>query len=287
MKVASFVHQGRASYGVVSGGRVHDLGRVLGADCPTLREAIARGEVTAARAQGASSLALAEVTLLPPIPHPDKIICIGLNYRAHAAEGGFKVPEHPSVFVRLTSTLAAAESPMVLPVMSSDFDYEGELAVIIGRPGRHIDKAAALRHVFGYSCFNDGSLRDIQFKHSLTAGKNFPSTGAFGPWIATADEIPDPSQLTLTTCVNGREVQHRAVSDMIFDVPAIIAYVSQWAPLLPGDVIATGTPEGVGFARKPPLWLRAGDTVEVEISGIGTLRNPVVGEPPAPPEGKH
>jgi 2-keto-4-pentenoate hydratase/2-oxohepta-3-ene-1,7-dioic acid hydratase in catechol pathway len=167
---------------------------------------------------------------------------------------------------------------MVRPILSGDFDYEGELAIIIGKGGHHIAKTDALTHVFGYACFNDGSLRDYQFKHSLAVGKNFPSTGGFGPWIATSDTIPDPSKLTLTTRVNGAQVQHKGIDDMIFDVPSIISYVSSWTALVPGDVIATGTPEGVGFARKPPLWLKAGDTVEVEISGIGVLRNPIIAE---------
>ena len=278
MKLATFEYAGRKSYGVVADDRVHDLGKRFGASCPTLRKAIESNAFAGLTLDGNPTLRLSEVTLLPPITDPDKIICIGLNYRAHAAEGGHAVPENPSVFARLTNTLVASGSPMILPSVSSDFDYEGELAVVIGKAGRHITPTRALEHVFGYSCFNDGSLRDIQFKHSLTAGKNFPSTGGFGPWIVTADEIPDPAKMTLTTRVNGKQVQHKGIDDMIFDVAAIIAYVSRWTPLGPGDVISTGTPEGVGFARKPPLWLRVGDTVEVEISGIGTLRNPVAAE---------
>jgi len=279
MKLASFEIGGRASYGVVVGDKVFDLGRRLNARYPGLRSAIAAGLVDAASTPtDAPDYALAEVTLLPPVPDPQKIICIGLNYRAHAAEGGFKVPEFPSVFSRFTNTLVASGLPLVKPRSSGDFDYEGELAIIIGRGGRHIPDAAALGHVFGYTCFNDGSVRDYQFKHSLTAGKNHPCTGGLGPWIVTSDEIPDPSRLTLITRVNGREVQRKGTDDMIFDVPAIIAYVSGWTTLCPGDVIATGTPEGVGFARKPPLWLVPGDIVEVDISGIGVLINHVVAE---------
>lgn len=279
MKLASYTAQGRQSYGVVVGDRVHDLGRRLGASVPTLRAAIASDALDAAArdASGKSAdYALREVQLLPPIIDPDKIICIGLNYKAHAAEGGFKIPEFPQLFSRLTNTLVAHAAPMIRPRQSGDFDYEGELAIVIGRAGRHIAPKDALGHVFGYACFNDGSIRDFQFKHSLTAGKNFLSTGGFGPWIVTADEIPDPSRLTLTTRVNGAQVQHKGIDDLIFDVPTIISYVSSWTQLLPGDVIATGTPEGVGFARKPPLWLKPGDTVEIEISQIGVLRNPVV-----------
>lgn len=281
MRWASWSASGRNSYGAVVGDRVIDLGRSLGSSHPTLRAAIADGVLERLAGELASTQAdceLSEVKLLPPIIDPDKIICIGLNYRAHAAEGGFKIPEYPQLFSRLTNTLVAHGAPMIRPKISGDFDYEGELAIVIGRPGRHITAKDALEHVFGYACFNDGSIRDIQFKHSLTAGKNFPSTGGFGPWIVTADEIPEPAQLTLTTRVNGVQLQHRGIDDMIFDVPAIIAYVSSWTPLVPGDVIATGTPEGVGFARKPPLWLKPGDTVEVEISRIGTLRNPIEAE---------
>jgi 2-keto-4-pentenoate hydratase/2-oxohepta-3-ene-1,7-dioic acid hydratase in catechol pathway len=282
MDIASFVSGGKPSFGLVVDDRVIDLAPRVGV--ATLRDAIAAGSVMAAAktAQGndqaMQALPLAAVTLLPPIPNPSKIVCIGLNYRAHAAEAGLKLPENPSLFLRLNNTLTAHGAPLVRTSLSSNFDYEGELAIVIGKAGRHIAKSAALDHVFGYACFNDGSIRDFQFKHSVTVGKNFPSTGGFGPWIATADAIPDPAKLTLTTRVNGMQVQHKGLDDMIFDVPAIIAYVSSWTKLEPGDVIATGTPEGVGFARKPPLWLKPGDTVEVEISSIGVLRNSVIAE---------
>lgn len=278
MKLASFRAGDRASYGIIAGDAIIDLGAKFGPRYPTLRTAIAAGLIGDALAASAPDLRLDGVTLLPPITDPGKIVCIGLNYHAHAAEGGFKVPEFPSVFGRFANTLAASGQPLIRPAHSGDFDYEGELAVVIGRGGRHIRAADALRHVFGYTCFNDGSVRDFQFKHSLTAGKNHPSTGGFGPWITDAGEIPDPSRLTLVTRVNGREVQRKGTDDMIFNVPAIIEYVSGWTDLAPGDVIATGTPEGVGFARKPPLWLEAGDTVEVEISSIGVLVNPVAAE---------
>lgn len=283
MNLASFVSGERRSFGLVTDDHVIDLASATGA--PTLRDAIAAGTImpAATAAQRSSEgegegQPLSAVQLLPPIPNPEKIICIGLNYRAHAAEAGLKVPEHPSVFVRLTNTLSGQGGSLIRPRSSANFDYEGELAVIIGKRGRHIDRSKALEHVFGYACFNDGSVRDFQFKHSLTAGKNFPSTGGFGPWITTADAIPDPAQLTLTTRLNDTQVQHKNIADMIFDVPAIIAYVSSWTELAPGDVIATGTPEGVGLGRKPPLWMKPGDTIEVEISGIGLLRNTVVAE---------
>ncbi len=179
--------------------------------------------------------------------------------------------------MRFTDTLAANGAPLVRPTVSDNFDFEGELALIIGKGGRHIAEDRALDHVAGYACFNDGSIRDWQ-KHSVSAGKNFPSTGGFGPWMVTKDEIPDPAALTLTTRLNGAEVQHAGTDMLIFPIPRLIAYVSAFTALNPGDVIATGTPEGVGLTRTPPLWMKPGDVVEVEISGIGTLRNPVVAE---------
>jgi len=281
MKLVSFAISGRTSYGIVSGKDIIDLGLRWGERFPTLRSAIAGGafaKLATELSDAAVDFPITSVTLLPPIPDPDKIICVGLNYKDHAAESGSKIPDYPAVFTRLTNTLVGHVSPMICPKVSGDFDYEGELALIVGTPGRHIAERDALAHVFAYSCFNDGSIRDYQFKHSLAAGKNFVATGGFGPWLVTADEIPDPSQLTLSTRINGVTLQHKKTSDMIFDVPAIIAYLSTWTELIAGDVITTGTPEGVGFSRKPPLWLKPGDSVEVDISGIGVLRNPVVGE---------
>jgi 2-keto-4-pentenoate hydratase/2-oxohepta-3-ene-1,7-dioic acid hydratase in catechol pathway len=279
MKLVSFALSGRPSYGIVVGDGIFDLGRRLGERYPTLRAAISGGVIGEAAAAGtAPDLALSQVTLLPPIPDPDKIICAGLNYRAHAAEAGGKPPENPPIFLRLVDTLVGHEGAMIRPRISGDFDYEGELALVIGKAGRHIAKSAALQHVFGYACFNDGSIRDIQFKHSIAAGKNFHATGGFGPWIVTADEIPDPSRLHLATRLNGKQVQHTGIDDLIFDISTLISYCSQWTPLVPGDVISTGTPSGVGFARKPPLWMKPGDVVEVEIDDIGILRNRIAAE---------
>jgi 2-keto-4-pentenoate hydratase/2-oxohepta-3-ene-1,7-dioic acid hydratase in catechol pathway len=272
---------GRRSYGFVRGDDIVDLGRRWGDRCLTLRDAIAEdafGKASSKWKDAKADHSMMSVTLLPPIPNPDKIICIGLNYKDHAAESGSKIPEHPAVFLRLSNTLVGHGSPMICPKVSRDFDYEAELALVIGKPGRYISERDALNHVFGYACFNDGSIRDYQFKHSLDVGKNFGATGGFGPWLVTRDEIPDPSQLMLSTRINGVRFQHKSTSDMIFSVPAIIAYVSTWTELVAGDVITTGTPEGVGFSRKPPLWLKPSDSVEIEISGIGTLRNPVVAE---------
>jgi 2-keto-4-pentenoate hydratase/2-oxohepta-3-ene-1,7-dioic acid hydratase in catechol pathway len=281
MKLASFVAGKHPSYGVVEEAGIIDMGRRLGSRFSTLRAAIAAnalGDIGREATGARPDFALADVEMVPPIPDPDKIICIGLNYRAHAAEAGVAVPENPSLFLRLTNTLVGDGGAMIRPRRSSDFDYEGELAVVIGKSGRHIANAHALEHVAGYACFNDGSLRDYQFKHSVAVGKNFYATGGFGPWIATAEEIPDPSQLTVTTRLNGTEVQHGRTDDLIFDVASIIAYVSSFTRLVPGDVISTGTPHGVGFARKPPVWMKPGDTVEVEISRIGVLRNIIIAE---------
>jgi 2-keto-4-pentenoate hydratase/2-oxohepta-3-ene-1,7-dioic acid hydratase in catechol pathway len=182
----------------------------------------------------------------------------------------------------LAGTLVAHDKPILRPLVSENFDYEGELAIIIGRSGRHLAEADALDHIFGYSCFMDGSVRDYQFDHSVAAGKNFTSTAGFGPWIVTADEVGDPSALEIATRLSGKEVQRGHTSDMLFGAASLVAYLSRIMPLEPGDVIATGTPEGVGFARKPPLWMRPGDVVEVEISAVGMLRNLVEQEVEGP-----
>jgi 2-keto-4-pentenoate hydratase/2-oxohepta-3-ene-1,7-dioic acid hydratase in catechol pathway len=275
MKLASYAVDGRWTWGAVVGDGLVDLGPRYGA---TLRAAIASGALAeiAASIQGVpASRPQSSVTFLPTITDADKIICIGKNYKAHVAEGGGKPLEFPSVFIRFASSQVGHGQPLRLSKLSSDYDYEGELALVIGTRGRHIPRDRALAHVAGYTCFNEACYRDFQFKHSLTVGKNFTASGAFGPWMTTADEIPDPAALELTTRLNGIQVQHASVSELIFDVPYLISYLSGIMQLEPGDVIVTGTPEGVGFARTPPLWLKAGDSVEVEISRIGSLRNKV------------
>jgi len=211
------------------------------------------------------------------IPNPDKILCIGVNYASHAGEVGRELPPQPSVFSRLHNTLVAHNGNIIRPSSSIAFDFEGELAVVIGTRCRHVPRGQALSVVAGYTCFFDGSVRDFQ-KHSVTAGKNFPATGPLGPWMVTADVITDPQALELTTRLNGTVVQHDTTDHMIFDVATIIEYLSTITWLEPGDIIATGTPDGVGLGRKPPLWMKAGDKVEVEISGIGTLGINVIDE---------
>jgi 2-keto-4-pentenoate hydratase/2-oxohepta-3-ene-1,7-dioic acid hydratase in catechol pathway len=275
MRLVSFRRDGVEGWGAAAGDGIVDMGARL--KIKSLKAALA-AEALAGEINAKPDFALASVTLLPPIPDPGKIICIGLNYRGHVSEGGDTLPQFPSLFTRFADTLVGHDQAIVRPLVSTALDYECELALVIGRPGRHIARQEAMRHVAGYACFNDASVRDYQVSHSLPAGKNFFATGGFGPWLVTADEILKPGNLKLRTLLNGVEVQHGSTSDLIFDIPAIISYVSGFTPLAAGDVISTGTPEGVGFLRKPPLWLKPGDVVEIEVEKIGTLRNPVVAE---------
>jgi 2-keto-4-pentenoate hydratase/2-oxohepta-3-ene-1,7-dioic acid hydratase in catechol pathway len=280
MRLVSFRHAGVAKLGAVVDGGIVDLSTEHGGRWRSLREAIAGKGLTdlSATAKGrAADMALDEVELLPVIPEPDKILCVGLNYASHAGEVGRALPAQPSIFSRLHNTLVPHGGAIVRPNASIAFDYEGELAVVIGERCRHVPRAQALSVVAGYTCFLDGSVRDFQ-KHSVTAGKNFPATGPLGPWMVTTDVIPDPQALTLTTRLNGAVVQQDSTDHMIFDVATIIEYLSTVTWLEPGDIIATGTPDGVGLGRKPPLWMKGGDRVEVEISGIGTLSVNVIDE---------
>jgi acylpyruvate hydrolase len=221
---------------------------------------------------------LDRVTLLPVLSNPEKIICVGLNYADHSAESGFKQPDYPTLFGRFNSSLIAHGAPIVRPKLSEQLDYEGELVAVIGKGGKNISKAQALDHVVGYSIFNDASIRDYQFKSpQWTMGKNFDDTGAFGPALVTADELPPGCLgLKLVTRLNGQVVQSAMIDDMVFDVATQIALVSEAITLSPGDIFVTGTPSGVGLARKPPLWMKHGDICEVEIDQLGILRNPVV-----------
>jgi 2-keto-4-pentenoate hydratase/2-oxohepta-3-ene-1,7-dioic acid hydratase in catechol pathway len=278
MKLLSFTHQGKDYFGAVSGDGIVSLSDRIGQ--PTLRAALAAGAMDAMRKAAKESepdLKLADIKFLPVIPNPNKILCAGVNYRAHATEVGRELPKQPSMFVRFTDTLIGHDGEMIRPNVSDHFDFEGELTLVIGKGGRHIKAEHALDHVAGYTCFVDGSVRDYQ-RFSVTSGKNFPGTGPLGPWLVTADEIPDPSRLTLTTRLNGQQVQHATTDQLIYSIPQIIAFCSDFTTLSPGDVIATGTPEGVGHSRKPPLWMKPGDTLEVEISSIGTLRTRIVDE---------
>ena len=278
MKLASYIVDDKPTYGVVVGDGIVTLNERL--VYGTLRDALAAEALDDIRrvTQGAQpDHKLADVRFLPAIPNPGKILCAGINYRSHAAETGRDIPKQPSMFARFVDTLVGHEGEMIRPKISECFDFEGELAIVIGRGGRHIRPEHALEHVAGYTCFVDGSVRDYQ-KISVTSGKNFPATGPLGPWIVTSDEIPDPARLTLTTRLNGTEMQRSGTDMLIHSVPAIIAFCSDFTALSPGDIIATGTPEGVGHRRTPPLWMKAGDVLEVEISSIGVLRTRVVDE---------
>ena len=285
MKLVSFVaNDGRPSYGAIKDGGVLDLARRFGERAPTLRTLLASGALADAAgilADVTPDLSLEGLTFAPVIPDPDKIICVGLNYRDHVSETGKTATEKPALFARFAGSQIGHLQPLVKPAISDAFDYEGELAVVIGKQGRRIPAERALEYVAGYSCYNEGTVRDWQLHTSqYLAGKTFAGTGAFGPWLVTTDEIPDPSRLTLETRLNGQVVQHTTTDLMITSVPEQIAYISTILPLLPGDVIVTGTPGGVGAKRNPPLFMRPGDVAEVEISGIGVLRNPVAAEVP-------
>jgi 2-keto-4-pentenoate hydratase/2-oxohepta-3-ene-1,7-dioic acid hydratase in catechol pathway len=278
VKLLSYRAGGESYFGALSGDGVVTLNDRIGQ--PSLRAALAAGAMPAMRKAAADAQPdrkLADVTFLPVISQPQKILCAGVNYRAHAAEVGRALPKQPSMFIRFVDTLVGHDGDMTRPKVSDHFDFEGELALIIGKGGRHIAAERALEHVAGYTCFVDGSVRDYQ-AFSVTSGKNFPGTGPLGPWLVTADEIPDPSRLTLTTRLNGTQVQHATTDQLIYSIPQIIAFCSDFTELHPGDVIATGTPEGVGHSRKPPLWMKPGDVLEVEISRIGTLRARIVDE---------
>ena len=278
MRLTSFERAGKQSYGAVVGDGIVDLSD-RAAD---LRALLAADAVESLRddLKGVQpDFGLDAVTFLPVIPNPDKILCVGLNYESHRAETGRPATEHPAIFSRFADTQVGHRQPILRPRVSSQLDYEGELAVIIGRAGRYIPEAEALGHIAGYACYNDVTVRDWQ-RHTpqFTPGKNFPATGAFGPWMVTADEVGDPRALQLTTRLNGKVVQQARLGEMIFPLERLVAYVSSFTPLRAGDVICTGTPGGVGFKRQPPLFMAPGDLVEVELSGIGLLANRVQDE---------
>jgi 2-keto-4-pentenoate hydratase/2-oxohepta-3-ene-1,7-dioic acid hydratase in catechol pathway len=281
MKLASVLVRGVPSFGLVDDDSLVDVGAVLRPQFADLKAVIAGAGLAAlgSATTNAGHVKLTEVTFLPVIPVPNKILCVGLNYEMHRRETGRAVVEHPTIFARFLNSQVGHAEPMVLPAVSEKFDYEGELAVIIGTAAWRVTPEQAMQHVAGYACYNDGSIRDWQQHTSqYTPGKNFLATGGFGPWMVTADAFGAVGPQRISTRLNGQTVQDAHLSDMIFDVARVISYCSAFTRLEPGDVIAMGTPGGVGAKRQPPLWMKAGDTVEVEIEGIGVLRNPIAAE---------
>jgi 2-keto-4-pentenoate hydratase/2-oxohepta-3-ene-1,7-dioic acid hydratase in catechol pathway len=274
MKFAAFKVAGRSTWGAITDDGIVDMG--ARGVAPNLQAYIASGSADTLPS-GPSDYALTDVELDLPLKMP-RIFCIGFNYHAHRAEMDQKTAESPLIFIRSPQSVVAAGKPLWRPSASDNFDFEGELACIIGAGGRHISPDQALRHVFGYSIFNDGSIRDFQ-NSSITAGKNFDASGAFGPWIVDSDEAPAWNAMHVRTRLNDEVVQQSDTDLMIFGLPDLIAYISRITRLIPGDVIATGTPSGVGWKRTPPLWMKPGDTVDVEVTGIGRLTNRIIAEP--------
>jgi len=279
MKLLSYSHQGAPSWGAVSGERIVDLQAATEGRHPTLRSALARMELHEIEGlvnSRAATVGLEEVEYLPVIPDATRIFCVGLNYDEHRIEARRETTAQPTVFLRVASSQVGHRQPMVLPRESGSLDYEGEIAVVVGKAGRRIGEDAAWEHVAGYAPYNDGSIRDWQAHTTQwTPGKNFPATGAFGPWLVTRGEVADGQELALSTRLNGQVVQHATTAQLIFPIPRLISYISTFTSLEPGDVIVTGTPGGVGFKRQPPLFMRPSDVVEVEVEGVGTLTNPV------------
>jgi 2-keto-4-pentenoate hydratase/2-oxohepta-3-ene-1,7-dioic acid hydratase in catechol pathway len=277
MKLVRVSREGRVADGIVDGDKVRIIDgwrddafgsfEISRRSLDEIRKAASRSPV----------VDLTDVRLELPLDSRNKIICVGLNYRDHVGEFAPEIPKEPALFLRHIDSLVGPTDPLVAPTASPSYDYEGEIALVIGRSGRNIAPENALEQVLGYSCFMDGSVRAFQ-RHSITAGKNFWRSGAMGPWIVTADEVREIGTLKLETRIDGEMVQSTTADKMIFDVPTIIAYCSIWTQLNPGDVISTGTPAGVGAFRKPPRWLNVGETVEVSVSGVGVLQNKIVGQ---------
>ncbi|HEY8250349.1 MAG TPA: fumarylacetoacetate hydrolase family protein [Burkholderiales bacterium] len=281
MKLATFKTAQGASYGAVTGKGIVDLRRYLGNQYADLKALIEGNALDQAKKHLSETpdYQPSDVTWLPVIPNPDKIVCVGLNYEEHRAETGRDKTEQPALFLRVAESQVGHRQPIVRPRESTHLDFEAEIAIVIGQPGRRISQKDAFKHVAGYSCYNDGSVRDWQ-RHTIqwTAGKNFARTGSFGPWMVTADEIPPNTVLTLSCRLNGERMQHATTDQMIFKIPKLIEYISTFTTLLPGDVIVTGTPGGVGARRTPPLWMKPGDKVEIEIDKVGVLENTIGGD---------
>ncbi|CAN7641825.1 fumarylacetoacetate hydrolase family protein [Neorhizobium sp. LjRoot104] len=280
MRLSTVKIAGRTTWGVVEGDTFQDAGAVLASRYSDLKAAIAANFAGVAEAAASAATTLiSDVEWLPVVPNPDKILCVGLNYEMHRKETGRSEVENPTIFSRYANSQTGHLAPIIRPKVSTHLDFEGELAVIIGKSGRYISRGEAMSHVAGYACYNDGSVRDFQYHtHQFTPGKNFPDTGAFGPWMMTPDELGPLADLRLQTRLNGDVVQDATFAQMIFDIARQIEYCSSFTRLEAGDVIVSGTPGGVGAKRTPPLWMKPGDVVEVEIDRLGILRNPITDE---------
>lgn len=281
MRLASVVARGESRFGAMVDGGLFDLGRRLGARCVDLIGLLEHdlvGDAARICAGARPDYRMDELRFLPPNQrHGARMFALGVAYKDHQLETGRADATLPSMFIKLPQALVGHGQPIVRPRASSQYDFEGEIVVVIGKGGRHIPEAGALDHVAGYSIMMDGSLRDFQ-QHSVTAGKNFDRSSSYGPWITTADEISDWREMVLTTRLNGQRVQHSKFGMLMWTVPFVIHYISTYTRLEPGDAISTGTPAGVGFRREPKLFMKAGDLLEVEVSGVGTLRNTIVDE---------
>lgn len=279
MKLVSYLVSGKSSFGILTENGIIDLKNKLGDKYVDLKSLLA-DEAGLANAKtylnAPSDIDEQDITYLPVIPNPNKILCVGMNYAEKRAEFN-ETSSAPTLFVRFPDSQTGHKTNIIKPAITNELDYEGELAIVIGKAGFRIKQEDALSHVAGYSCYMDGSVRDWQYTW-FTAGKNWPSTGAFGPCLTTTDEIPDPKALSLTTYLNGQEMQHDSISNLIHTVPELISYISTFTKLSPGDVILTGSPGGVGKKRNPPVFMKDGDIIEVEITHIGRLTNFVVAE---------
>jgi 2-keto-4-pentenoate hydratase/2-oxohepta-3-ene-1,7-dioic acid hydratase in catechol pathway len=280
MKFVSFRAGGAARYGVVEGNRVIDLTKRLKyPDLKALITADAFPDAGRAAKGATADYVLDQISFDPVIPNPGKIICVGLNYQEHRNETGMTSHPLPATFIRWADTQIGHLEPMIRPRASEQLDYEAELAVIIGKGGRNIPESEAAAHICGYSCYNEGSIREFQRHASQwTPGKNFPGTGSFGPFLVTPDEVGELAGKKIQTRLNGKVEQSSTLDMMIYGPNKLIEYFSGFTPLSPGDVIVSGTPGGVGWVRQPPLWMKPGDVCEIEIDGVGLLRNPIVAE---------
>jgi 2-keto-4-pentenoate hydratase/2-oxohepta-3-ene-1,7-dioic acid hydratase in catechol pathway len=285
VKLLSFAYRGRPSYGAFVAGGVVELGHRLGREYPGVRDLLEREGLRAAAKIAASNPpdhSLDEIAFLPPVPAPEKIICVGVNYRDRNEEygDGSERPRYPSIFMRAPDSLVGHRAPLLRPPESAQLDYEGEIAVVIGKRGRRIPPSAALQHVAGLTCMNEGTLRDWlrHAKFNVTPGKNFDGSGSIGPWMATTDEFDGFGGIRVATRVNGEVRQDDTTANMLFSIPDLIGYISTFTTLKPGDVIATGTPTGAGARLDPPRFLVPGDVVEVEVAGVGVLVNTVADE---------